>query len=188
MQTGVVFRRAEMTDLDFLAEKDLIGEGYSGAGAEQALSEEERLAQRAKIRAFVSEPDEAGWLAVDEVTGLRVGMILARYRDPLLEADTQANRWLFHYLDAAIFPEDGRFCEVFNLWVDPAFRRRGIATQLKLAAEEEARRRGIGMMYTHTETTNRHVVELNLKLGYEVAWRGLMDGVERTSLIKWLIE
>lgn len=191
MGTAVILRRAETADLDFLVEKDLDGEGYSDAGAESVESEADRQAHRAKIRAFVCEPDEAGWLALEEGSGRRVGMILARYRDRLHEPDTEANRWLFRYLDASIFPRDGRFCEIFNLWVDPAFRRRGLATCLKLAAEEEARRRGIQTMYTHTEAANLHVIALNLKLGYEVVRTGLLcftpeDEVLRTSLVKWL--
>ncbi len=85
------------------------------------------------------------------------------------------------------FPPDGRFCEIFNLWVDPAYRRKGLATRLKLEMEAEARRRGIQMIYTHTEEANSHVIELNLKLGYHPIRTGpLWDAVPRVSLVKWL--
>jgi len=191
MGAGVIIHRAGAEDLDFLVEKDLDGEGYTVSPVEYVASDEEKQLHRAKIQAFVSEPAEAGWVAVDEDCGLRVGMILARYRDRQHEPDNEANRWLFRFLDVSTFPEDGRFCEIFNLWVDPAYRRRGLATRLKLAAEEEARRRGIQMMYTHTEASNRHVIELNLKLGYQVVRTGRLgfgvdDEVLRTSLVKWL--
>ncbi len=189
----MIIRRAGPDDLDFLVEKDLDGEGYSVSPDEFVASDEEKVAHRDKLRAFVRDPAEAGWVAVDEERGLCVGMILARYRDRLHEPDNEDNRWLFRWLDASIFPQDGRFCEIFNLWVDLAYRRKGLATGLKLAAEEEARRRGIQMMYTHTEATNLHVIELNRKLGYEVVRTGQLgfgvdDGVLRTSLVKWLID
>ena len=142
----ISIRRATESDLDYLVEKDLAGEGYSDAGRAE-MGEAERLEQREKIASFVREADEAGWVAVDAQSGQRVGMILARYRDRLHEADTEPNRFLFRYLDADLFPADGRFCELFNLWVDPAFRRRGIATRLKLEVESEARRRGMSMIW-----------------------------------------
>jgi ribosomal protein S18 acetylase RimI-like enzyme len=114
-------------------------------------------------------------------------MILVRFRDRFHEPDNEANRYLFRYLDSSIFPADGRFCEVFNLWVDKAYRRRGIATQLKQCAEAETRRRGIQMIYTHTMASNRHVLELNDKLGYQAVRTGpLWDQTPRTSLVKWL--
>jgi ribosomal protein S18 acetylase RimI-like enzyme len=191
MSQGVLIRRSEAEDLDFLVEKDLEGEGITTPGVDCVETEEGRQAHREKIRAFVSDPVKAGWVAVDDAGGSRLGMILVIFRDHLHEPDTEANRWLFRFLDDSIFPEDGRFCEVFNLWVDPAVRRRGVATRLKLAAEEEARRRGIRMMYTHTEAANLHVIELNLKLGYVVVRVGKLsftegDEVLRTSLVKWL--
>ena len=44
------------------------------------------------------------------------------------------------------------------------------------------------MIYTHTETANAHVIELNRKLGYEIVRRGpIWDEIERTSLVKWLV-
>jgi hypothetical protein len=43
------------------------------------------------------------------------------------------------------------------------------------------------MIYTHTETSNPHVIQLNLNLGYHEVRRGpLWDATERVSLVKWL--
>ena len=183
----ISIRRAALDDLDFLVEIDWMEDGYTQDPSLPPPTSEEIAAHRAKIAAFVCEPDEAGWLAVDDQTGQRAGMILARYRDRLHEAPTEANLFLFRFLDASVFPPDGRFCEVFNLWVHPAYRRQGLATRLKLAIEEEARRRGMQMIYTHTEERNLHVIELNEKLGYYEVRRGpLGDEVTRVSLVKWL--
>ena len=114
-------------------------------------------------------------------------MILVRFRDLFNEPGNEANRFLFRFLDRTIFPEDGRFCEVFQLWVAPAYRRQGIATLLKLHIEEEARQRAFWMIYTHTEAQNEHVIELNRKLGYQIVRCGpIWDDILRTSLVKWL--
>ena len=119
--------------------------------------------------------------------GDSVGMTMARYRDLFHEAGNEANRFLLRFLDKTIFPEDGRFCEVFNLWVHSDYRRKGLASSLKRSIEDEARRRGMSMVYTHTESANRHVIDLNLKLGYEIVRIGpIWDEIERTSLVKWL--
>lgn len=119
--------------------------------------------------------------------GDSVGMTMARYRDLFHEAGNEANRFLLRFLDKTIFPEDGRFCEVFNLWVHSDYRRKGLASSLKRSIEDEARRRGMSMVYTHTESANRHMIDLNLKLGYEIVRIGpIWDEIERTSLVKWL--
>lgn len=184
-------RRATVEDLDFLVAADLLGEGYTTDPEEAPMSEAERAAHREKIRAFVTGENDAGWVAIDEASQERIGMILARYRDRHHEADNEANRFLLRFFDDGTFPvrlpADGRFCEVFNLWVDPRFRRQGLATRLKNQIEEEAQRRSVCMMYTHTETANQHVIELNQKLGYQEIRRGpLWDDVPRVSLVKWL--
>jgi ribosomal protein S18 acetylase RimI-like enzyme len=51
---------------------------------------------------------------------------------------------IFHELDRSLFPADGRFLEIFQLWVHPSHRRAGLATALKRALEAEAGARGIG--------------------------------------------
>jgi ribosomal protein S18 acetylase RimI-like enzyme len=91
-------------------------------------------------------------------------------------------------LSVDLFPADGGFCEIFQLWVAPEYRRQGLATHLKQQAEEEAQRRGINLLYTHTEESNKHVIELNLKLGYSEVRRGPMwDEAVRVSLIKQMV-
>ena len=186
MDCGVSFRRAEVHDLDFLVETDLLGEGYSESMDAIPRPDANHAEHRARIAAFVAGADDMAWVCENE-KGDRVGMIMARYRDLFHEANNEANRFLFRFMDKSIFPEDGRFCEVFNLWVHPVYRRQGIATQLKMEIEKEAGRRGMRMVYTHTESANPHVVALNLKLGYQVVRTGpIWDEVERVSLVKWL--
>ena len=177
----ITLRKANFEDLDFLVDADLLSDGCLPG------PEEEQRAHRLKISAFVCGADDCGWIAEDDSTGAKAGMILARFRDRFHEPATEANQFLFRYLDESIFPRDGRFCEIFQLWVAPAYRRQGLATRLKQQAEAETRLRGMAMIYTHTETQNAHVIELNRKLGYQVIRCGpLWDDVPRTSLVKWL--
>jgi ribosomal protein S18 acetylase RimI-like enzyme len=186
LPAGVVIRPAGLADLDYLVATDLLGEGYTDSVDAVPPHGASLPEHRAKIAAFVAGAEDMAWICEHE-TGDPVGMIMARYRDLFHEANTEANRFLYRFLDKAIFPVDGRFCEVFNLWVHPAWRRQGLATALKLTIENEARRRGMSMVYTHTETTNAHVIELNRKLGYQIVRVGpIWDEIERTSLVKWL--
>jgi ribosomal protein S18 acetylase RimI-like enzyme len=184
---SLTIRRAALADLDFLVKADLLNEGYTPGEAEVVLNSAGQAEHRAKIGAFVDGADDAAWVARMAGIGQPVGMILARFRNRLHELPTEANLFIFRYLGTELFPEDGRFCEVFNLWVHPSHRRRGLATCLKFEIEAEAKRGEIRMIYTHTEAANRHVIDLNLKLGYQIVRTGpLWDEVPRTSLVKWL--
>ena len=179
-------RLAEPSDLDFLVEVDLRDEGLSipivSDPAPEALSE-----HREKIAAFVTDADHAAWVIEEDEGQRQVAMILVRFRERSREEPT-GQHILFGELGDKWLPADGRFGEVFQLWVAPDCRRRGFATRLKNQFEMETQRRGIGLLYTHTETINEHVRALNRKLGYQEIRRGpLWDDVERVSLVKQLL-
>jgi ribosomal protein S18 acetylase RimI-like enzyme len=183
----ILIRRADLSDLDFLVQADLTNDGYTIAPDEAPMAAEERAEHLQKIATFVTTNAEAGWVVVDTDTGQHAGMILARFRNRQIEPPTEANLFLFRFLEDSLFPPDGRFCEIFQLWVHPQFRRKGLATRLKQAVEIETRRRNMRMIYTHTEVNNPHVVELNLRLGYQQVRCGpLWDDTPRISLVKWL--
>lgn len=179
----ITLRPTQPDDLDYLIASDLLSDGWT------PTTEDVIAAHHAKIAAFVAGGDDTGWIAEDDQTGERAGMILVRFRDRYHEPPTDANLFLFRALDDAIFPASGRFCEVYQLWVGPTYRRQGIATRLKQQIEVESLRRGIEMIYTHTEARNEHVIELNQKLGYRIVRTGpIWDEVPRTSLVKWLMK
>lgn len=92
-------------------------------------------------------------------------------------------------IDRALFPEDGQLMEVYQLWVDKDYRKRGIAYELKLKLEEEARIKGVQLVYSHTEESNIPVIKMNSKLDYEVVWRGPIwdDQIVRIAFIKHLV-
>jgi ribosomal protein S18 acetylase RimI-like enzyme len=60
----------------------------------------------------------------------------------------------------------GRCCELQQIWVDPAHRHRGIATQLIKAFEAAGKTRGCHLFYL--ETFNFQAPELYKSMGYEV--------------------
>ena len=185
-------RRAGPNDLGFLIAADL-----ATGDAEDTLlgrppwrpNPTETVEHAARIARFLDDPDKVAWVGVDpQVDAAPQAMLLASFRDLERERpEDLAASSIFLELERGLFPADGRFCEVFQLWVEPAERRRGWAAALKRQLEAETCRRGIGAIYTHTLEQNVVVVELNLKLGYHVVRRGpIWDEAVRVSLIKTL--
>lgn len=151
----------------------------------------EHAAHRERIAGFVSDDDRLALIAEDLLARdePRVGMLLASLR----HLDPQASRpdermfldTLWPLLPRGWAPADGRFTEVFQLWVRSDRRRQGIASMLKHALADATRQRGIELIYTHTRATNPHVVTLNERLGYVVFREGpLWDDVVRICLAK----
>lgn len=183
-------RLATPDDLGFLIASDL-----ATGDAEDALlgvapwspNPTEAEAHAAKIARYLGNADKAAWVGVSD-SGSPVAMLMARFRDLENEPREQlAEGSIFLELDRSLFPADGRFCEIFQLWVEPAHRRRGWAMALKRHLEIDTRCRGIGAIYTHTLEANAVVVELNLKLGYHVVRNGpIWDEATRVSFIKSL--
>jgi len=177
-------RKATAADLDFIVAVDLKDEGVTLSHMSEASSEE-LAGHRDKIAAFLSDSDKAAWVYEDTETNRLIGIILWRYRNRLRETFKGWN--IFPEIDERFFSADGAFCEIFQLWVAPEFRRRGLASSLKRSAETESLRRGVKSLYTHTEECNAHVIEMNLKLGYHEVRRGpIWDETVRVSLVKLL--
>lgn len=180
----LTLRKVTSTDLSFIVEIDLKDEGVTFPHLAEA-GPEELAEHRNKIAAFISDHDKAAWVYEDTDTKRLIGIILWRYRNRLQEAFEEWS--IFPQLNENLFSSDGAFCEIFQLWVAPDFRRRGFASVLKQQAETESLRCGVYSLYTHTEECNTHVIEMNLKLGYREVRRGpIWDEVVRVSLIKQL--
>ena len=169
-------RRATANDLDWLVRVDLQDEGVT-PGYRGSWGEPEIEAHRQLILSFIL----SGGACIAEKAASPVGAILWRIRHLEL-VDPES---VFRRIDAAVFPPNGTFAEVFQLWVDPQHRRVGIGTALKRSLETAARSQNIGLIYTHTEEANSHVLALNNKLGYREVRRGpIWDDVVRVSLVK----
>ena len=163
------------TDLGAVSEALARGEGYTATGPPETAEE-----IKASFAGFGDSDAKAGFVVESPLAFLTY---LERNR--LTEAFPTGGG--LGALAPAVFPPDGRFLHLYDLWVDPAIRRRGVARALKLLLEAEAAARGIAMIYTVTETTQRAVLELNAQLGYVEVYRGPMwDSVERVGLAKRL--
>ncbi|MEE8414615.1 MAG: GNAT family N-acetyltransferase [Dehalococcoidales bacterium] len=192
----VSIRRGDMDDFYFVAEIDLVSEGISQENSYLPVSFEEESEYFDKIARFL-EPSlntsETEFTACPKYTLIcedgenkeRIGLIMFLIRnmnDPAFQ-----HFGIYDKFERSVFPADGRVCEIFQLWVAPGQRRRGLATELMKKAEEIALHNNIKMIYTHTEAVNDHVVELCEKLGYEVIRKGtLWDEIVRISQVKYL--
>ncbi|WP_442600753.1 GNAT family N-acetyltransferase [Paenibacillus sp. KN14-4R] len=177
---NITVRRADMNDLEIIVEIDLLNEGYTSNDSK--LTPDEVIEHSKKIYGFIVDEDKGILIVEDQDRGTRIGYIMYRIsnRDKPYPWKTA-----FSELDRNLFQEDGRFLEIFNLWVDSKYRRQGLATLLKKFIECEAKSYGVNLIYTHTEEENGHVIELNRKLGYQEVRRGtIWDQVVRVSLIK----
>jgi ribosomal protein S18 acetylase RimI-like enzyme len=169
--------------VSLLVQIDLKDEGVTSATDTQ-MTEDDLRQHREKMMRFVTEHNRGALIYENRDSKKRIGLIMysITHRDSEYPWKT-----IFHELDRSLFQADGRFVEVFQLWVHPAYRRSGIATKLKQELEDVARTNEINMIYTHTEERNLHVIELNKKLGYKEVRRGLIwDEIIRISLIKHL--
>lgn len=176
-------RKAEEHDLNFLVWIDIKDEGVSSSYMAN-WTDAEWADHRLQIAAYISSDDKLAYVAEEAGSQRRVAGIYA----DILHVPDIANRWqMFRTISTELFPEDGRFCTIFQLWVDPAYRRQGLGSQLKQLVEDEAAHRQVGAIYTHTEAVNEHVIALNKKLGYREIYRGPMwDNIERVALLKRL--
>lgn len=169
-------RRAGGADLELLVRVDLDDEGVT-PGYRVGWGEAELEGHRRLIRSFI---DDGGGL-IAELDGETVGALL--WRERVLGG---VEVWsVFRLLDPSIFPADGGFAEIFQLWVHPDHRRCGVGTALKRGLETEVRTRGLRLIYTHTEARNTGVLAFNARLGYREVRRGtIWDDVIRVSLVK----
>ncbi len=176
-------RTVSQADLNFLVWIDIKDEGVSSSYMAN-WTDAEWAAHRQQIAAYISGGDKIAYVIEEAHSQRRVAGIYA----DILNLRDIADRWrMFQTISTGVFPEDGRFCSIFQLWVDPAYRRQGLGSKLKQMVEEEARRRQVRAIYTQTEATNEHVITLNKNLGYAEIYRGPMwDEIERVALLKKL--
>ncbi|MWC29183.1 GNAT family N-acetyltransferase [Paenibacillus sp. MMS18-CY102] len=176
-------RNADRSDHAFLVQIDLKNDGYTVSN-EVEMTKHEREKHSAKIGLFLTDPNKGAFIIEDSTANQPIAMIMYSIANRDFAYDWNTG---FNELDRNLFQKDGRFIEIFQLWVHSNYRRLGLATKLKLKLEEVAQSHNVDLIYTHTEEINTHVIELNEKIGYQPVRRGpIWDDVIRVSLIKKL--
>jgi ribosomal protein S18 acetylase RimI-like enzyme len=176
-------RQANINDHKFLVQVDLKNDGYTVSN-EVKMTEQEKNEHRNKVMSFLIDKDKGAFIVEDTKLNKPIGMIMYS----IVNRDSEIPYTIYNELDRGVFQKDGRFLEIFQLWVNEKYRRLGLATKLKLRLEEEAKLHKVNLIYTHTEEENHHVLELNRKLGYKVVRSGpIWDDVIRVSLMKKII-
>ncbi|MGZ3772698.1 MAG: GNAT family N-acetyltransferase [Bdellovibrio sp.] len=57
---------------------------------------------------------------------------------------------------------------IYTLWVDPEYRKQGIATEIKKRGEAWAKQSGLDHLYTWVHVDNSKMKKLNQDMGYEI--------------------
>jgi ribosomal protein S18 acetylase RimI-like enzyme len=173
-------RQANINEHKFLVRIDLKNDGYTVSN-EVEMTEQEKDEHSHKIKRFLTDKDKGAFIFEDTDVNKQIGMIMYS----IVNRDSVIPYTIYNELERGLFQKDGRFMEIFQLWVDEKYRRLGLATKLKLKLEEEAISHKVNLIYTHTEEENHHVLELNHKLGYQTVRSGpIWDDAIRISLIK----
>ncbi len=123
---------------------DLDDEGVTLTTESQKFNEDLKL-HREKISKFVTEEDRGAFIYEEMSSNNKIGAIIYSIANRDVEYPWKT---IFHELDRELFQKDGRFLEVFQLWVDPEYRRSGIATKLKQKLEEVAKVENINLTRT----------------------------------------
>ncbi|MDR3692476.1 MAG: GNAT family N-acetyltransferase [Fimbriimonas sp.] len=167
-------------DLPLLVQVDLEDEGVT-PGYREGWGDEDFVVHRENMAAYLRDRDK-GAIVAFAPNEPSIGLLMWRIRNLKNE---RLESWDVFSQIRGVWPPTGIVCEIFQLWVDPRFRRQGIGSALKLALDDVARKQGAELIYTHTEERNLHVIDLNIKLGYREVRRGtIWDDVIRVSLVK----
>lgn len=117
----ICLRKADINDLSFLVEIDLLDEGVTPT-EEIEQSKEEVIQHRDKMRLFLTESDKGALIYEDLESNEKIGLIMYRISNRDKEYPWKT---IYNEIDRSLFQEDGRFLEVFQLWVNPNYRRKG---------------------------------------------------------------
>ncbi len=102
----------------------------------------------------------------------------------ILVAENEKGKVLGHSIVAIKKDTNGvSYGLCFSRYVEPKYRRTGVASQLLEEAEKWWKKRNVAYVIAHSHTSNRPVKGLFRKFGYEVS-KGQHNGTYRFNLIK----
>jgi ribosomal protein S18 acetylase RimI-like enzyme len=176
-------RPALTDDLEFMVRIDLKSEGTTTTNANKTPKELEE--HRNTVASFLQNSKKGAFICEDQSSRKQIGLLMYRIRN----RDFVPDYSILQKIERGVFPYNGQLMEVYQLWVDKDFRKKGIASKLKLRLEDEAKNRDIQLVYSYTEATNIPVLKMNKKLNYKEVWRGpIWDGIVRVAFVKHLFQ
>ncbi|MDQ0878849.1 hypothetical protein QFZ77_007508 [Paenibacillus sp. V4I3] len=121
------------------------------------MTEQNKEEHSKKIEGYLTDSDKGAFVIEDSASGKPIAMIMYSIAN---RDSVYPWKTIYNELDRNLFQID---------------------------LEEEAQKHKVNLIYTHTEETNNHVIELNINIGYQEVRRGpIWDDVIRVSLIKQL--
>jgi GNAT superfamily N-acetyltransferase len=76
----------------------------------------------------------------------------------------------FHAVHIIPYPPDLSVGNIATLWVDPDYRKKGIAKQLKGRAENWGREKKLVFLQTNVHTNNKKMMAINQAAGFDTAY------------------
>ncbi|MFZ4715553.1 MAG: GNAT family N-acetyltransferase [Bacteriovoracaceae bacterium] len=76
----------------------------------------------------------------------------------------------FHIVKKSPYPPNFQMATIISLWVDPQYRRLGLAAKLKSRAEKWAKDEGISFIQTGVHKNNARMLLINESNGYELTY------------------
>ena len=131
------------------------------------------------IRIFVEDMKGFGFVAENEKKS--IGAVMLRISN---SSGPFYNKNLPEILQP-ILGSSTQFVDIFDIWIDPEYRRKHVATALKRALEEECVERGIEWIFTFQHPENIPAIRMNEKLGYKhIGNSPMYDDVVRVCFLK----
>lgn len=75
-----------------------------------------------------------------------------------------------HGANITPYPPDLKIATINTLWVDPEFRKMGIARALKVKVEAWARSQALAFIQTNVHKSNIKMLSLNESIGFETCY------------------
>lgn len=144
----LITRRATAEDAELITRHRVAMFADAGSAPDTVL---DRMARHFDpwVRRMFAEEKYAGWVTLDK-------------DKPIASAGLLLLDWAPHYLD----PVGQQRGYILNVYVEPEYRRRGLALMLTKECIEEAERRGVRVVALHASEKGRPVYE---KFGFSTS-------------------
>ena len=107
-------------------------------------------------------------LSEEEMIETKTNFIEAGEKNILSGLTVKIDNKIIGFIWFEILLKNPEIAEIISLWIDPEFRKQGIATALKQELEIVAKDKGFKKIRTNVYSSNKSMLDLNLKLGYKI--------------------